>query len=62
MQTLRSGTNQFKHPGLAVYYDALALITRGPLLSGRRLGAILAMNLGRDDRLLDAYRASARGR
>jgi hypothetical protein len=47
-------------PGLAAYYDALSLITRGPLLSGRRLRAILAMNLGRDDHLLDAYRAGVR--
>ena len=62
IQTLRSGTNQFTDPGLAAYYDTLALITRGPLLSGRRFRAILAMNLGRDDHLLDAYRARLRGR
>jgi arabinofuranosyltransferase len=60
IQTLRTGTNQFMDPGLAAYYDALSLITRGPLLSGRRLRAILAMNLGRDDHLLDAYRAGLR--
>ena len=60
IQTLRTGTNQFTDPGLAAYYDALSLITRGPLLSGRRVRAILAMNLGRDDHLLDAYRAGVR--
>lgn len=60
IQTLRSGTNQFTEPGLAAYYDALSLITRGPLLTGRRFRAILAMNLGREDHLLDAYRAHLR--
>lgn len=58
IQTLRTGTNQFKDPGLSAYYDTLALITRGPIFSGARLRAIAAMNLGSADRLLDQYRAS----
>jgi arabinofuranosyltransferase len=62
IQTLRSGTNQFKDPGLAAYYDTLALITRGPIFSGARFRAIAAMNLGTKDRLLDGYRASLRAR
>jgi arabinofuranosyltransferase len=52
ISTLRSGTNQIADPGIAAYYDALTLITRGPLLSGARLRAIVAMNLGLDEHLL----------
>jgi arabinofuranosyltransferase len=62
IQTLRSGTNQFRDPGLAAYYDALALITRGPLFSFARLREIAAMNLGRNDRLLDHYRSTLNAR
>lgn len=62
IQTLRSGTNQFNDPGLAAYYDTLALITRGPLFSLARFRAIAAMNLGLSDHLLDQYRTSIRAR
>ena len=58
IQTLRSGTNQIRDPGLAAYYDALARITRGPLFSLARWRAIAAMNLGLGDHLLDQYRAT----
>ncbi len=52
--TLRTGTNQIKDPGLAAYYDQLALITRGPLFSRARLVAIWRMNTGQFDHLLPA--------
>jgi len=62
IQTLRSGTNQFNDPGLAAYYDALTLITRGQLLSGARLREIVAMNLGLREHFLDQYRSSLKAR
>jgi len=55
IQTLRSGQNQIADPGVAAYYDALTLITRGPLFSANRLRAIAAMNLGRYEHWLDHY-------
>ena len=58
IQTLRGGGNQIADAGLAQYFDTLALITRGPIWSTARWRAIVTMNLGLDDRLLDAYRAS----
>jgi arabinofuranosyltransferase len=57
IQTLRSGQNQIVDPGVAEYYNALSLITRGPLLSAARWRAVVKMNLGLDDHLLDHYRA-----
>ncbi len=52
LQTLRTGVNQIQNPNLAAYYDALALITRGPLFSRARLLAIWKMNTGQFDHLL----------
>ena len=52
LQTLRTGVNQIQNPSLAEYYDALALITRGPLFSRERLIAIWKMNTGQFNSLL----------
>jgi arabinofuranosyltransferase len=58
IQTLRTGQNQIRDPGVAAYYDALVLITRGPVFSLARLRAIVAMQLGQYDHWLDQYRAT----
>lgn len=49
------GPNQIKDPGVAEYYDKIVLITRGPLFSPSRIGAIIGLNLGRYDHLLDEH-------
>jgi arabinofuranosyltransferase len=56
IQTLRTGTNAIADAGVAQYFDTLCTITRGPIWSVRRWRAIVSMNLGLDDRLLDPYR------
>lgn len=53
--TLAHGRNEIQDPGLAMFYDRLALITRGPVWSRARWAAILDMNLGRSTYLLDGY-------
>ena len=53
----RTGKNCLREPGLAEYYDHLALITRGSLWDRRRLATIWNMNLGRYERLLEADEA-----
>jgi arabinofuranosyltransferase len=58
IQTLRTGQNQIRDPGVATYYDALVLITRGPVFPLARLRAIVAMQLGQYDHWLDQYRAT----
>lgn len=54
IRTLLTGKNAIEDPKLARLHDRLALITRAPLLAPGRLGAIVALNLGRYDRLIDA--------
>ena len=56
IQTLRTGANVITDTGVAQYFDTLSTITRGPIWSLGRWRAIVSMNLGLDDRLLDAYR------
>jgi arabinofuranosyltransferase len=60
LETLQTGKNMLREPGLAEYYDHLALITRGSLWDWRRLTAIWNMNLGRYDHLLEATREKIR--
>ena len=49
LETLRSGNNCIEDPDLALYYDKLRLITRGPLWSRERLLTIWKMNMGQYD-------------
>jgi arabinofuranosyltransferase len=53
--TLATGRNQIEDPGIAAYYDQIALVTRGPLWSVVRFAAIVDLNLGRTAYLLDSY-------
>jgi len=58
VETLTNAANVLSDPKLAAYYDALSLVTRGPLFSFRRLVAIWRMNTGQYEHLIDqtAYR------
>ena len=47
IETLQEGVNRIRDPNTAAYYETLRLVTRGPLWSGARLRAIVALNLGR---------------
>jgi len=53
--TLESGTNVIDDPGVAAFYEKLALVTRGPLWSADRWAAVVDLNLGRSSYLLDSY-------
>jgi len=54
-ETVESGVNQLKNPSLALYYDKLLVVIRGPLFAPGRLGEILRFNLGAYDHLMDNY-------
>lgn len=56
--SVRSGRNQLRDPNLRLYYEKLRLITSGPLFSADRLNTIFQMNIGRYDRLVQAYASS----
>jgi arabinofuranosyltransferase len=55
LESVRDRRAQIVNPSLAEYYRRLHLITSGPLLSRERLQAILDLNLGRLDYLVDDY-------
>lgn len=58
---LEAGENRVEHPRLREFHERLRLIVSGPLFSPERLKALVLMNLGRFDRLIDreAYRRPA---
>ncbi len=58
LQTLLSGRNFIEDPGLALFYDKLSIIVKGPLMSPQRLAEIWRMNTGQYDHLVnrEAYR------
>ena len=58
LSTIYSGESQLVDTKLSAYYDALQLAIQAPLLSPGRLQAIIDLNLGRLDGLIDrdAYR------
>jgi len=61
-ETLETGRNVIVDPGVAAFYDQLALITRGPLWTRNRWAAIARVNLGQSSYLLDGYRQHLPGR
>lgn len=61
LDTLRDGRDEFADRNLGEYYANLSLITRGNLFDPARLQAILAMNLGRYDHLIDRERYAGGG-
>lgn len=48
-ETLLSGENRIRHPGLRDFYGALHLLTRTPVFSGDRLAALWQMAIGSHD-------------
>ncbi len=55
IDTLDSGENKIKDKDLALFYNKLSLITKGPLLAPERLKTIWLMNWGCYDALVDMY-------
>jgi len=55
METLESGENRIENPELREYYDALCLVTKGPIWTRERWRAIWQLNTGGLDELLDRY-------
>jgi arabinofuranosyltransferase len=54
VKSIESGHNVIADAGVAAYYERLRLITEGPLLSRRRLQAVLRMNLGRYEHYIES--------
>jgi arabinofuranosyltransferase len=60
VETAATGINQIEDPDLAIYYDQLLLVVRGPLWDRQRLRAIWNLNWGTYDHHLDRF-AFSRG-
>lgn len=56
VETLRMNEDRFADPSLSSYYDALKLITQGPLFGSDRWRAMVTMNVGGYDHLIDDHR------
>jgi arabinofuranosyltransferase len=54
-ESLESGRNLIRDPGVAAFYERIRLITEGPIWNRDRVRAIVRMNLGTYDRLIEAY-------
>jgi hypothetical protein len=58
LETLETGTNVIQNKDLALYFDKLRYVTRGPLFDIQRLIEIWKLNTGAYDYLLNAYNTS----
>jgi len=54
-KSVESGENKLKDEGLGKVYEAIKLVTRGPLFSGARLWEIVRLHTGRHSGAIDAY-------
>lgn len=52
-ESILGGSNQIEDPHLRRYYDDLVLVTRGPIWSAERWGAIFRLNFGQSSNWID---------
>ncbi|HAG68685.1 MAG TPA: hypothetical protein DCL38_01780 [Lachnospiraceae bacterium] len=55
-ETLAYKTDQIENPSLQEYYNVIRFVTRGKLFDKDRIRAIIDLNLGRYDHLLEDYK------
>ena len=57
-ETVIRGENLIENESLREYYDVIRFITRGPIWDKNRLKAVVDINLGKYDHLLEEYKAT----
>ena len=57
-ETVLYGDNEIENESLREYYEVIKLITRGPLWDRNRLKAVIDINLGKYDHLIDEYKST----
>lgn len=57
-ETIMFGENQIKNKSASEYYEVIKLITRGDLFDKERIKAIIDINLGKYDYLIDEYQST----
>jgi arabinofuranosyltransferase len=56
--TVITGYNSIENESLREYYEVIKLITRGPVWDKDRLKAVIDINLGKYDHLIDEYKST----
>ncbi|MCR5419935.1 MAG: hypothetical protein K6E98_02890 [Lachnospiraceae bacterium] len=56
VETVLSGINQIENESLREYYEVIKFITRGDLWDKARIKAVIDINMGKYDHLLEEYR------
>lgn len=57
-ESIMFGGNQIRNEAASEYYDVIRLITHGDLFDSERIKAIIDINLGKYDYLIDEYKSS----
>ena len=57
-ETIMFGENQIRNEAASKYYDVIKLITHGDLFDGERIQAIIDINLGKYDYLIEEYKST----
>ena len=57
-ETVLSGINELENESIREYYEIIKFITRGPLWDKSRLKAVIDLNIGKYDHLLEEYENS----
>lgn len=55
VESLKTGVNRIREPGVRKYYDQVRSVTRGPLWSIERLWTTLLLKIGHYDRVIEDY-------
>jgi arabinofuranosyltransferase len=56
--SIESGSNRIEDANLRPYYEAIRVVTQGPVFSGERLGVLWRLSTGQYDHHLQAYAAA----
>lgn len=57
-ETIMFGENQIRNEAASEYYDVIKLITHGDLFDGERIKAIIDINTGKYDYLIEEYKST----
>ena len=57
-ETVMYGDDVIENDSIREYYEVIKLITRGPVWDKDRLDAVIGINTGRYDHLLEEYRST----
>ena len=57
-ETVQTGENQIENKSIKEYFEIIKLITRGPLWDKDRIKAVIDINTGKYDHLVEEYKST----